>query len=70
MVICTEKYLSFISLTSICLVNMNDIVLLSWEYITLEKFQLTELGNRRGIMVSYENSHNEMKSLARVLSPR
>lgn len=78
-----EKYLSFLSPTSISLrqeiyqmyqlglVNMNDTALLSWEYITPEKLELTELGNRcYEIMGLYEISDNEIKSMARVLSPK
>lgn len=78
-----EKYLSFLSPTSISLrqeiyqvyqlglININDKALLSWEYITPEKLELTELGNRcYEIMGLYEISDDEIKVLARVLSPK
>ncbi len=76
-----EEYLSLLSPTSISLrqeiyqmyqlglVNMKDTALLSWEDITPERLELTELGNRcYEIMGLYEISDNEVKSVARVLS--
>lgn len=78
-----EKYLSFLSPTSISLrveiyqmyqlglVNMNDTALLSWEHIAPEKLELTELGNRcYEIMGLYEIPNDEIKILVRVLSPK
>jgi hypothetical protein len=78
-----EKFLSFLSPTSISLrqeiyqmyqlglIDMEDTALLSWGYIIPERLNLTELGNRcYEIMGLYEILDNEIKSLARVLSPK